>query len=253
MDDLVFSSTFVERHETFVEIFKQKHRPDQYPPSINLSIHSPFHVRAFAKDGQVYFSLEDPFYRRGYFSRDSSFPKNWNSLKSLRMDFSHEWTHSVVEPKDDDAVFTILDPDIIHPEKTVEGFRIHNWPMLLTLTFADLDEAVVERISIQLNQDLFGSFYSNYITADGRNINITEISHRLTGILNAAGITNGQLFEMHTQSRLGDFLTLLAVKEGLTKGPKEAFLTRGITIAKAIVENDKAFLASYLQRVSRKQ
>ena len=252
-DDLINRSIFVDRHETFVEIFKQKHQFDRYPPSPNLNIHSAPHVRAFSKDEQIHFDLENSFYRRGYFSRDSSYPKGWDSLKSLRMDLGHEWTHLVVEPKDDDPVFTILDPDILHPAKKVEGFRIQNWPVPLTWTFTDLDEAVTERISIQLNQDLFGSSYSKYITADGRNINITEISQRLTGILNATGITNGQLYWLHTQSRLGDFLTLLAVKEGLTKNPEEASLTRGITIVKAIVENDKAFLASYSQRVSRKQ
>lgn len=252
-DDLLNRSNFVEKHEAFVEIFKQKHRPDEYPPSLNLTINSLPRVRAFAKDGQVYFNLEDPFYRRGYFSKDSTYPKDWNSLKSLRMDLGHEWKHLVVEPKDYDPILTLLDPDILHPEKIVEGFRIHNWPMPLAWTFVDLDEAVTEQISIQLNQDLFGSFYSNYISADGRNINLTEISQRLTGIFKATAITNGQIFEMHTQSRLGDFLTLLAVKEGLTKGPEETFLRRGITIAEAVVKNDKPFLTGYLQSVSRKK
>lgn len=246
-ETLMASTAFVTNHNEFVRLFEQKHEGARYQTTFNYY--------GFVNDGQVFIDLDTHFFKSSTFSRNPVYPRGWNPLKSLRMTLGHEWHHLIVEPRTEDPILLLSDLNNNHPNKRTSGFRMEGLDSNSSRVFVAFDEATVERLSIKLAQDLFGvnNYYSDYRRPLGGGIihDITQIVFRLTSIMRAAQIDRDQLFPLYRQSKLGQFLSLLATREGITD-QKEPLILRGKRIVQAIVDNDKALLEKYIENAKRR-
>lgn len=178
-------------------------------------------------------------------------PYTWNPLKMFRLSLLHEFNHLVTE-KNDDVIFSIIDPNNQIRDKRIEGFRLVgiNKDGTFPTVYNDLHEAVIELLAKDISQSDFGSYYSNY-PSDITGEDITVLINRLEQILQVTGISHQELASMHKNSNLRDFLLKLSDKAGVNiEAPLENRIRLGSIIAQAIESNNQRILQDYIRQAS---
>lgn len=239
-DQLFTSIVLVENHNEFIGLHRQTPGDHAKYPT------------GFISQRRAYIDLHGSVFQLNNIRKDPTFPKGWNPLKSLRTTEVHEWFHlTVLQPNSEDQVLELLDPSNASPNKWVFGFRIENLNSnFTTALFEDFDEATTELLSIRTNSTLFGTYDSDYASANGRSI--TESALRLNEMIKAARISGPELGKFHAESRLGDFLLLLDQRAGIGLHNVSSPLRFGLRLIRAVLGEDDEMLNYYLKEAGKR-
>lgn len=174
-----------------------------------------------------------------------------NPLKMFRLSLLHELNHLVTE-RNDDVIFSIIDPNNQIKDKRIEGFRFVgiNKDGTFATVYNDIHEAVIELLAKDISQSDFGSYYGNFPTGiTGEDV--TVLINQLEQILQVTGISHQELATMHKNSDLRGFLLKLSDKAGVNvNAPLENRIRLGSIIVQAIESNDQRILQDYIRQVS---
>lgn len=203
---------------------------------------------AVTKDNKIYIDTSNDIFQKNKTSTKSNWSKGWNPLKSLRLTLFHEFIHEIVQLRQDQALFSVVDAQNNVRDKEISGFRVQGYDNKnRSVAIYDLiDEASVELLSKYINTDLFRSFISGYISKEG--VDASAIMTRLEQVLNSAGISRTDLANFHQTSDLKGFLLLLNERYGISPqkiGEKDR-ITFGFSIFEALVQNNQAILQDYI-------
>lgn len=238
-NQLFNSIVWVENTEEFERIFSEEE-------GVNITPERLRHTLAFTADGKIYLNLSSPAFQQKTIDKDPAL-RGFNPLKQLRLALFHDFYHVVTEDSQDDSIFAIVDPQNQKRNKKISGFRIlgmDNRGILVGL-YENIHEATAELLSKQINQDLFGSFHSDYPSSGEK---VTDTMLRLALLLKAAQIPVNEVRRMYKQSSLKEFLLLLSERGGINpqRIAERDRILFGFAIFEALNKNNQAILQDYM-------
>lgn len=238
-DQLFNSIVWMETAEEFERIFFEEE-------GVNITAERLRHTLAFTADGKIYLNLSSPAFQQKTIDTDPAL-RGFNPLKQLRLALFHDFYHVVTEDSQDDSIFAIVDPQNQKRNKKNSGFRIlgmDNRGILVGL-YENIHEATAELLSKQINQDLFGSFHSDYPSSGEK---VTDTMLHLALLLEAAQIPVNEVRRMYKQSSLKEFLLLLSERGGINpqRVSERDRILFGFAIFEALIKNNQIILQDYM-------
>lgn len=178
----------------------------------------------------------------------TSLPKGWNPLKTLRTALFHDFGHLVNE-RTDEEIFSALDPNSEFTEKRIEGFKFIGKDKIgrQASAFTDFNEAVVELLAKNIDLAYFG-FHPNDMPSTTPGLDMDAIIRNTEQVLQAIGLNHQELAKLFKNSRLKEFLVILADKAGVGNNVSlKDKITSGSDIIEIIQENNQDLLQIYLE------
>ncbi len=251
---LLSSIVWIDSKKEYEEIFVKRNQDPAFSHDYIRKLSAGTPAFTMLEDHKVYISTANDIFQKRVVAADKKIPPDWNPLKSLRQTLSHEFSHQISKPSQDQTIFSIVDPNNIYTDKEISGFQIKAFTTKKEHVglFESIDEACVELLSKHLNTDLFQSFISEYGTEYGSDSvnNVSAIMTRLEQVLNAAGISRLELAHLHQTSDLKGFVLMLAERGGINpqKIAKPDRIMFGFSLFEALIQNNQAILQNYMNR-----